>query len=180
METVLTAQHHEVRIRRAALADADALLEFAARVYYETFSEVNTPENLQAYITSAFTLRQIETELNDPRSTFYLLHVEAKLAGYAKLRAGGAPECVSGDAPVEMVRFYIDRAWHGTGLAAALMEHCLAEAKREGFTTMYLGVWEQNLRAQAFYRKWHFQRVGQHIFHMGSDPQVDWWMMRPM
>ena len=60
------------------------------------------------------------------------------------------------------------------------MEACLAEAKSAGFKTMYLGVWEKNLRAGAFYRKWNFVRVGEHTFQMGDDPQVDWWMMRPL
>jgi ribosomal protein S18 acetylase RimI-like enzyme len=61
-----------------------------------------------------------------------------------------------------------------------LLDRCLTDAKRQGYKTMYLGVWERNDRAIAFYRKWDFVRVGEHIFQMGDDPQVDWWMMRPL
>ena len=164
--------------RRAVLDDAETLLEFAARTYYETFSPVNTPENMQAYMATAFTLPQIKEELSDPRATFLLAEIEGHLCGYAKLLADQPPDCIIGGAPIELVRFYIDQSWYGSGLASALMEVCLAEAKQGGFKTIYLGVWEKNLRAQAFYQKWNFVRVGEHIFEMGDDPQLDWWMMR--
>src|SRR5262245_14016459 len=172
-------EDQRLTIRRAVLEDAEALRELAAHIYYETFASVNTSENMNAYLTTAFGLSRVQSELIEPAATFYLAEMETQLAGYAKLMASfDPPACITGEAPVELVRFYIDRVWQGTGLAAALMKHCLQEAKRQGFSTMYLGVWEHNTRAQAFYRKWDFVRVGEHIFQMGDDPQTDWWMMR--
>jgi ribosomal protein S18 acetylase RimI-like enzyme len=164
--------------RHAVSGDADRLLQFAARTYYHTFASSNTPENMQAYMTCSFTLPQFKAELNDPHAIFILAETEEQLTAYAKLLPDEAPECVTGDAPIELVRFYVDEPWHGSGLASALMEVCLTEAKEGGFKTMYLGVWEKNFRAQAFYRKWDFMRVGEHIFKMGDDSQIDWWMMR--
>jgi GNAT superfamily N-acetyltransferase len=123
---------------------------------------------------------RLQAELADPAASFFLAEVDGKLAGYAKLMAGQPPACVVGPAPVELVRFYIDRIWQGTGLSAAFMEHCLKEAKQQGYRTMYLGVWEHNARAHGFYRKWGFVRVGEHTFQMGDDPQVDWWMMKAL
>jgi GNAT superfamily N-acetyltransferase len=154
------------------------LAEFAARTYYETFASTNTADNMQAYLKSAFTLPKVTEELNDPRAIFILTEVEERLAAYAKLFPDKPPSCVRGEAPIELVRFYVDQPWHGTGLASDLMKLCLAESKQRGFMTVYLGVWERNFRAQAFYRKWDFIRVGEHVFHMGDDPQTDWWMAR--
>jgi diamine N-acetyltransferase len=133
---------------------------------------------MQAYLESAFTLPKLAAELNDPRAIFILAEVEERLTAYAKLFPDKPPGCVRGEAPIELVRFYVDQPWHGTGLASDLMKLCLAEAKQRGFITMYLGVWERNFRAQAFYRKWNFIRIGEHVFHMGDDPQTDWWMAR--
>jgi ribosomal protein S18 acetylase RimI-like enzyme len=169
---------NEVVFRHAAGEDAGALAEFAARIYYETFAAVNTPENMQAYLAEAFTLPQLQSELSNPQARFILSEATGKLIGYAKLLADQPPDCVTGEDPIELVRFYIDQAWQGTGLASALMELCVSEARQRGFRTMYLGVWEKNLRAQAFYRKWKFSRVGEHVFYMGDDPQIDWWMTR--
>ena len=133
---------------------------------------------MQAYLESAFTVSQLTSELNDPQAIWVLAEVEDELAAYAKLFPGEVPECVRGDSPIELVRFYVDQRWHGSGVAAKLMEICLNEARQHGFKTMYLGVWEKNFRAQAFYRKWRFERTGEHIFQMGDDPQTDWWMSR--
>ena len=165
-------------LRRAVWSDAVTLLEFAARTYYETFSTVNTPENMKAYMDSAFTLPQLQEEMQDPRAIFLLMETEGVLCGYAKLLPGQPPDCVTDENAIELVRFYVDQAWHGSGLASILMEACLDEARQLGFQTIYLGVWERNFRAQAFYRKWKFVRVGEHVFQMGDDPQIDWWMMR--
>jgi diamine N-acetyltransferase len=170
--------NNKIVFRRASSQDADSVLDFAARTYYETFAPLNTPRNMRAYMTAAFNRTQFKEEFDDPYATFLVAEIDTRLAGYAKLLAGEPPECVTEDAPIELVRFYIDLPWHGSGLASALMEQCLAVARQSGFNTIYLGVWEKNERAKAFYQKWNFERVGEHIFHMGDDPQVDWWMMR--
>lgn len=167
-----------VTFRYAAANDAEALQRLAVRTYDETFAAVNTPENMQAYLESAFALERIQAELRDPAAVWLLAVSGDDFAGYAKLLAGVPPECVTGESPIELVRFYIDRRWHGSGLASEMMQLCLEEARQRGFKTMYLGVWEHNERAKAFYRKWDFARIGEHVFPMGDDPQIDWWMTR--
>jgi ribosomal protein S18 acetylase RimI-like enzyme len=171
---------NKIIYRHAVFGDAPALVELAWQTYYETFYAVNTPENMQAYLSGAFTLPQFQADLRNPAVVIQLAETDGHLIGYAKLVAGKVPECVGGDKPIELERLYIDRQWHGSGVAATLMDRCLTEARDRGFKTIYLGVWEKNLRAQAFYRKWGFERVGEHIFQMGDDPQIDWWMTRPL
>jgi ribosomal protein S18 acetylase RimI-like enzyme len=94
------------------------------------------------------------------------------------LHAGDPLEGVSREKPVELVRLYVSGEWHGRGLGAALMQACIDEARRQDYRTLWLGVWEQNGRAQAFYRKWNFHEVGGHIFQLGADPQNDILMER--
>jgi GNAT superfamily N-acetyltransferase len=172
--------HSGSKFREATLQDVEPLLQLARRTYYETFAAVNTPGNMDAYLSSTITLPQLTAELSDPRATFYVAEIDGGLIGYAKLHAGTPPDCVIGEGPIELVRLYVDRPWQGHGVAATLMNMCLTAARKAGFKTMYLGVWEKNHRAQAFYRKWEFVPVGAHIFQMGDDPQIDFWMMRPL
>src|SRR5258708_5037037 len=113
MQSTRRINEAEVVLRHAVPDDAESLLEFAARTYYETFSPLNTPENMQAYMADAFTLPQVKAELSDPRAVFLLAEIGGNLSGYAKLLADGVPECVIGDAPIELVRFYIDHPWQG-------------------------------------------------------------------
>ena len=163
-------------VRRATPGDAAALARLGARTFYETFVETCAPEDMAAYLAEAFGEEKQRAELSDARNTFFVAEFGGGLAGYAQLRAGEAPACVKGPEPVELLRLYVAREWLGRGLGEALMRACVEEARRRGRRTMWLGVWERNWRAQSFYRKWGFRRVGEHVFQVGSDPQTDWLM----
>lgn len=167
-------------IRRGAPDDAELLTKLAARTFYDTFAADNRPEDLHAYMTDAFTVERQLRELTDPVSTVLLAFVDDEPAGYARLHAGDAPSCVDGARPVELARLYADRRWHGRGIGAALLEACFDVARRAGHETIWLGVWERNHRALAFYRKWGFSECGSHVFQLGSDPQTDLLMARSL
>jgi ribosomal protein S18 acetylase RimI-like enzyme len=168
-----------VILRRGIPADAAALLELAIRTYDETFAAVNTPENMQTYLSTAFTLAGFRSDLENPAVVFQVAEAGQRPIAYAKMISGPAPVCVEGGSPIEIERFYLDREWHGSGIANAMMRECLRTARLGGFQTVFLGVWEHNLRARAFYTKWGFRRVGEHVFQMGDDAQTDWWLARP-
>ncbi|HJQ32451.1 MAG TPA: GNAT family N-acetyltransferase [Pyrinomonadaceae bacterium] len=167
-----------VTIRRADADDAGQLADLGARTFSETFAADNNPEDMAAYVAESFNAARQTAELNDPASTFFIAEVGGNAAGYAMLRAGEPEEGVEGAKPVELVRLYVSREWLGRGVGEALMRACVDEARRAGHETIWLGVWERNGRAQAFYRKWNFREVGEHVFQLGSDPQRDVLMER--
>lgn len=167
-------------IRYAVADDAQLLAELGARTFNETFAETNNAEDMAAYLASAFGREQQAAELADSQAVFFIAEVEGVAAGYAKLRAGDAPEGVTDEKPVELVRLYVSQEWLGLGLGALLMRACIDEAKRRGFRTLWLGVWEHNGRARAFYRKWDFRDVGEHVFQLGEDAQNDILMERSL
>jgi ribosomal protein S18 acetylase RimI-like enzyme len=102
----------------------------------------------------------------------------ARLVAYVQLRLDAASPAIPGERPIEVQRFYVDASHHGTGLAHRLMAHALARAEALGAAMVWLGVWERNQRALAFYRKWGFDVVGAHTFAVGDDPQRDLLMRR--
>jgi len=165
-------------IRHASAGDAALLAELGKRTFVETFAEINTPEDMAAYVASAFTREQLEIELCDPAATFLIAEAEGLPAGYAKLHTGTPEDCITGPRPIELVRLYVLRDFLGRAVGAALMAACLDEARRAGHATIWLGVWEHNERAKAFYRKWGFREVGSHVFQLGSDAQTDLLMER--
>lgn len=172
------SQNPDVTIRRANREDVSLLAELGARTFAETFATDNSPEDMAAYIAACFNLTQLTAELVDPSSTFLIAEIGEVAAGYAKLHSGEALEGVEGANPVELVRLYTLREWLGRGVGQALMRACVDEARQAGHRTIWLGVWERNGRAQAFYRKWNFRAVGEHVFRLGSDPQRDILMER--
>ena len=167
-------------IRRATVGDAAALSDFARRIFVTTFGADNTPEDLALYLAQAFLeVKQREEILANDRVCL-LLEVEGVLAAYALLHVGAPHVLVTAERPVELQRFYVDQPWHGRGMAPALMAAVRAAASEAGGAVLWLGVWERNPRAIAFYVKQGFRDVGSHVFTLGTDPQTDRVMMRPV
>ncbi len=165
-------------IRRAVAIDAGALAEFGARTFRDAFAADNRPEDIALYLGSTYGPPIQAGELADPRLATLIVESEGRLAGYAQLRDVPPPDCINGPRPLELWRFYVDRPWHGTGLAQALMAATLAAAAERGAGTLWLCVWERNLRAIGFYRKSGFEDRGSQEFVLGTDRQTDRVMAR--
>jgi ribosomal protein S18 acetylase RimI-like enzyme len=170
------------RIRVATPADAELLAALAERTFRETFAEDNSTEDMEAYVRDSFSLDRVRAELADDVNTFLLAFMdgEAQPDGYAKLRSGTTDPSVTGPDPVELQRLYVARSAMGQGVGAALMRASLDAAGSGGRRTLWLGVWERNARAISFYERWQFETVGEHVFRLGSDPQMDLIMARPV
>jgi len=164
-------------IRTATADDAARLSTFARRMFHETFAADNTPEDMAAYLSDAFNDARQLAEITDSKTVTLIAEENGSLVAYAQLRAGPPPASVPDRHAIELVRFYVDRACHGRGIAQGLMK-AVDEAAAERAPTMWLGVWERNLRAIAFYAKCGFIDVGSHVFELGSDLQTDRIMWR--
>jgi len=170
-----------VAIRRATVADAEALAEFGARTFFETFAKDNTAEDMRMHLASAWAPALQRAELLDVQfDTLLACDREGRLAGFAQLRVGHAPAGIATVKPVEVLRFYVDQPWQGQGVAGLLMLAAQDQARARGARELWLGVWERNERAQAFYRKHGFRKVGTQIFVVGTDPQTDHVMLREL
>lgn len=169
-----------VTIRFGVPSDASALAELAARTFEETFGADNRPEDMALHLASSYGTAQQREELLDSGITTLLAEVDGTLAGFAQLRHGVTPESVTGEAPLELSRFYVAQQWQGRGVAQALMREVELDARRRGARTLWLGVWERNGRAIAFYSKMGFSDVGSHEFVLGTDAQTDRIMSRAL
>jgi GNAT superfamily N-acetyltransferase len=161
------------RIRRGAPADAAALAAFATRTFVDTYGEYNHPDNLRLHLTQSYGVKQQQDELADARVVTLLAYREDQLAGFAQVRCSEAPACVTGAAPVELHRFYVDRLWHGRGVSQGLLAQARRAARDFDAATFWLKVWERNPRAIAFYAKSRFVDVGTADFFVGHDRQTD-------
>lgn len=162
------------RIRLASAADADRLSAFGRRVFTATFAADNDPAQLARYVEGAYHAAAQRAELVDPAITTLLACDAADdILAFAQVRRGDVPPSVADRSAVELWRFYVDRPWHGRGVAAALMRAAKDAAVAAGARTLWLGVWERNARAQAFYRKEGFEVLGTQVFMFGAEAQTD-------
>jgi diamine N-acetyltransferase len=176
----MTKKQTDVTIRFANIADAELLAELSSTSFHQAFDGSTKQENVDGYVNAAFNPTQLAREMGDAHSTFMIAELGEQAVGYFKLIAGETPECVSDACAIELSRLYVREEFVGQKIGATLMQKALDEARAQGHQTIFLGVWEHNTRAQAFYHKWGFVRVGEHIFQMGDDPQMDWWMERAL
>jgi ribosomal protein S18 acetylase RimI-like enzyme len=163
-----------MKIRRATVDDAAVLAEIAERTFRDTFAKDNTPEDLEAYVASAYGEALQRRELENRDGLALLGESEdGTLIAYTQMRR---VRSLHGE--VEIVRFYVDRTYHGQGLAQQLMNAAVGAARELGATTLWLGVWERNFRAIAFYAMCGFRDAGSQPFLVGSDLQTDRVMAR--
>jgi ribosomal protein S18 acetylase RimI-like enzyme len=162
-----------ISIRRATLADAADVATLAARTFEETFGADNRPEDMAEHLATSYGVAQQSAEIADHGYATLLAFVGGALAAFAQVRRNAPPPCVTGPAPIEIHRFYVDRRWHGQGVGRRLMDASLDAARTFGGATVWLSVWEKNPRAQAFYAKCGFSRVGEADFWVGPDRQTD-------
>ncbi len=160
-------------IRLAVVSDAQELAELAESTFRDTFSEQNTAENMDLHCQSSYRKDIQEREISNPDYVTLVAESECQLVAYAQLRWEKPPSCVTQNASGEVQRLYVRKDFHGKGLAQKLMSECLERLAARGAETAWLGVWESNPRAIAFYKKFEFQEVGEHIFPVGDDPQRD-------
>ncbi len=169
-----------VIIRSAELADATTLYELGESTFRATFTGTTSDENLEEYISKSFTVEKLQQELRDPLANFFIAECNGKAVAYMKLNQGEPPDCVKDKNTVEIERLYVSEEFIAKKIGAQLMQTALTFGIENNHETIFLGVWEHNERAKAFYRKWGFARIGEHVFQMGDDPQIDWWMERSL
>ncbi len=160
-------------IRRGVASDAEALAIFAARTFADTFASDNSAQDMEAHLAASYGIPQQTKELIDSTVITLLAHSGEQLLAYAQVRRRRGPACVTDDQAVELHRFYVDRPAHGSGVAVTLMSAVHAAAHELDGRHLWLGVWERNLRAIAFYTKMGFVNVGSHDFYVGPDRQTD-------
>lgn len=159
-------------LKRATSDDLTSLRDISISTFQQAFAMDNTEENMKGYLGTSFSNEQLAHELASPHSEFYLAKTSHDVIGYLKINIE-LPEAYSTHHTIEIERIYVDHAYHGKGIAQLLMDKAFQRAKDIEAHQIWLGVWEKNPRAIAFYRKYGFADYDKHIFKLGDDLQTD-------
>lgn len=162
-----------VSIRPLEVADLRALQKLSVETFVDTFIDSNTADDLASCIDSLYNTEKLARELAAKHSYFYFVEVEDQVAGYLKLNTRYEQTEGQRDDSLEIERLYILPRYKGLHLGSKLMKFALDLAKDKDKKRVWLGVWEHNEPAKAFYSRWGFKRFSQHTFQVGSDPQTD-------
>lgn len=160
-------------IRTAAERDVPVLAELGARTFADTYAEANDPADLDAHIAESYTEATIIDALHDPRVIYLLATSGGQAVGFAKVVVDSTEDGIDAAHPAEVNQLYVAAEMHGRGLGRALLSECVERVRGAGCDVLWLGVWEGNSKAIAFYERFGLRPVGTHEFRFGSQPQTD-------
>lgn len=162
-----------VEIARAQ--DAEVLSAFAERSFVDTFGHIYDPADLAAFLAQWNPPDRLAAQIADPDWAVALVRDDGgAILGFVKLGPidFDLPPGQPGEDATELHQLYVDRDAKGTGVAAALMDWAIGWA-RERAAILYLSVFTENPRAQAFYRRYAFVDVGRNPFRVGNHIDED-------
>ena len=168
------------RFRRASEQDAKALAVFAEKTFRDTYTRFNTPENMQSHCEKSFGEAIQLREIRDPGWESWLTEIDRELAAFAQLTLDTPCPSLDGARSIELLRFYVDSSHHGKGLAYDVMKQLVDRATALGADALWLGVWTENPRAVAFYKKCGFEHIADKTFKLGTEVQRDFVMCRKL
>lgn len=169
-----------VKIKRCNHEDLQALQEISIKTFNATFKDQNSPENMTAYLERAFNLNQLEKELSTTSSEFFFAYINNEVVGYLKLNTSDAQSEPMGEETLEIERIYIKSEFQKHGLGKILLNRAIEIALERDKKKIWLGVWEKNNNAIAFYKKMGFVQTGSHSFYMGDEEQMDLIMIKTL
>jgi diamine N-acetyltransferase len=169
-----------INIKPCTIEDLSTLQKISYETFNETFKDQNSPENMNAYLERAFNVKQLEKELSNISSQFFFVYFNNEVAGYLKVNTEDAQSENMGEDSLEIERIYIRTNFQKLGLGKYLINKAIEIAVEQEKNKIWLGVWEKNENAIAFYKKIGFVQAGTHSFHMGDEEQIDFIMIKSL
>ena len=155
------------------LNDVEKLQTISRITFSQTFMEYNSVQDMDTYLNKNFSIPQLNSEIANTDSEFYFAKDGEMIIGYLKVNTSSAQTEIKDLAAFEIERIYVDQSYLGKKIGQQLFEKAIELAKAKNKSYVWLGVWEENHRALAFYKKNGFVPFDKHIFKLGNDEQTD-------
>jgi diamine N-acetyltransferase len=155
-------------IRLATLADAQNLAAFGDKTFFDTFGHLYPHGDADFFSRQRFSLERTQADISEEGRYIQLAFEGDVLKGFLDCGPLGLPVEAATVPSLELYRLYVDIAAKGTGLAHELMKMAIDWARARHGTSLYLGVYHDNMRAQAFYKKYGFEIIGAYQFRVGN------------
>ncbi len=157
-----------VSIRDATLGDGQALADIGRETFFETFGHLYPKEDADYFAQERFSLARTRQDIGEAGRFIKLAFEGQALMGFLDCGPVKLPIDSPVDSGLEVYRLYLRAPAHGRGLAQTLMDIAIAWAREQGAKSLFLGVYCDNARAQAFYRKYGFEIIGAYQFKVGN------------
>ncbi|MES2131456.1 MAG: GNAT family N-acetyltransferase [Bacteroidota bacterium] len=155
------------------LQDLPLLRDMSIHTFRQTFEYQNTEQNMQMYLNDNLNEQQLTLEINDLHSQFYIAYYNKVAAGYLKLNFPEKDDSSIHKDQLEVERIYILQDFQRLSIGKQLLDFAKQIAITHSLKSIWLGVWEHNIKAISFYKQYGFVKTGSHVFKLGDDEQTD-------
>lgn len=162
-----------IEIRELTINDIVELQKISRQTFHETFAALNSEENMAKYLEEELSIEKLTAELKNTNSAFYFAVSNGKVIGYLKLNFGESQTELKEQKSVEIERIYVLKEFQGQHIGQLLYNKAIQVARQKNAEYVWLGVWEENIKAINFYKKNGFIEFDKHIFILGDDAQTD-------
>jgi diamine N-acetyltransferase len=167
-----------IHIVKAKPADMAQLRQLAIETFTDTYAAKNDPIEFAKYLEQAFEENSFMAHIHNTDIQYFIAIQGLKWVGYIKLNCNDAQTEPEGTTAIELERIYVLSEFKGQKIGQKLIERAMEIGKSLGKNYLWLGVWEQNPEAIAFYEKMGFTVYGTHVFTIGNENQTDYMMRK--
>ncbi|KAK9386682.1 acyl-CoA N-acyltransferase [Lipomyces mesembrius] len=177
-----TVSPPSITIRRARSQDVASVAELGTHVFSITFGHSVSSQQLQAYLSESYSIPATAKDVTDPmKDMIVATSQDGAIVGFALLTRGTSEPCITHlESTIELQRIYVHPTYHGNGVGKILIKKLEDIANQQGFKYIWLGVWEENYKAQKVYEKLGYRVVGDHDFTIGEVVQRDHIMVKEL
>ncbi len=155
-----------ITIRYADQPDINALSSLARLCFSDTFGHLYSKKNLSEHLQTTCSSEFFAKSLSEDK--ILLAEDGNQLVGYIKFGEVNLPLQTIPDSAKEIQRLYIHPQFKGNGIGRNLMQHALNHSTLKTSKHLYLSVYEGNIKAQNFYKKYEFSIIGEYNYYVGS------------
>ena len=168
-----------VAVRPALLSDAALLHDLARQTFPLACPPTTTPDAIAEFITQHLSVASFRGYLNDKTREILIGEVDSQPVGYVLFCSNEPNDPDVANAltvrpTIELSKCYVLSDFHGTGVARALIVDGMVRSRAQGFAAMWLGVNQENIRANRFYEKMGFRLAGTKKFLVGQRWEDDY------
>lgn len=151
-----------------------ALVDISRETFTHTYAHLNDPDNFRQYVARAYAPEKLAAEMATAGSFFFFARQGDQIAGYTKLNIPRPVRELPGEAHIEVERIYVRDTYKGQGIGRALLHHAITFGQHHQMEYLWLGAWQKNTPALAWYQRQGLAIFATHVFQLGNEAQDDY------
>lgn len=151
--------------------DAGAIALICHTGFYQVHESGFVKQDLESFCQQAYAPEAIATDLEKEDRFYLVLVCDEKPVGCLRMAPPTLDLAKPDSSGFELARFYLEQGHQSGGWGGKMLAMAENETRRRGYRNIWLHVFIPNSRAQAFYLRHGYQKMGQEkLIYRQSQP----------